>query len=421
MSYRHRTRGQLTQHVIYELGRQVNCFTPNWSTTFTSPTPSWEGTVEIMDDFVTPDFRKRQKRGEVFFSPKAYEKRAYVASSGGYGITSIGNTCSSPAWKAEYDAQGPWLRHCLPSETFAGYNVPKMYVSLTGSDYSRMATEVSTSVLNKRGRADSNLWETVAELHKTFEMLRRPFHDAIHWNNSFVKTLERDRAGRFLAKSFANNWLKYRYGIRPVVQDVQNILKALNNLGKTQRKTTRAYAVVDSTTSVSGVSTVGILSQPWTNMVHDRYEVRGMSLDDVDLSLSNEIGFTSKGLYTLPWELVRYSFVIDWVLNVGDIIGALTPAVGWKMLGSSLVANRVVTNAYSAGITTNTSPLTYSLNRPISGTVGITSISKNRSVGLSSIGLVVKNDFRLDDPSRLIDSITLLAQRMKKTLGNVAP
>jgi hypothetical protein len=34
------------------------------------------------------------------------------------------------------------------------------------------------------------------------------------------------------------------------------------------------------------------------------------------------------------WELVPYSFVIDWILNVSDILSAWTPEVGLSTLAS---------------------------------------------------------------------------------------
>jgi len=379
-----------------------------------------QGTLEFMDDVVTPKFIQKQKDGHAVFNPMLKETRAYVASGEGYFLKSKSISCTTTGWKAEYDAKGPWLRHFLPSETWEGHTVPTMYTALASGDFSRVATEVSTSVLNKRGRSDSNLWETMAEASKTLGMLSQPLQKAFRWHKAFEQALSRDRAGRFTAKSFSNAWLAYRYGIRPVISDIENVLKALKTAAGKQRKTTRAQSTIRSTAAFSGSGTLGVLVQPYTVTVEDYYTVRGMSLDDVDWNFFEDLGFTSKGLATLPWELVRYSFVVDWAVNLGDFLGALVPAVGWKMLGSCLVADRVTTCVYNAGNTVLNSS-SYELVRPISGTVAVTRHSKQRSVGLSAPGITVKSDFRLDDPTRIVDAATLLAQRFKKTLGNVAP
>jgi hypothetical protein len=142
----------------------------------------------------------------------------------------------------------------------------------------------------------------------------------------------------------------------------------------------------------------------------DEVTVRARTLDEVDFSVANNIGFSVKGLTSLPWELVPYSFVADWFVNVGDYIRALTPVPGLKLLDDSLTIERVVKTIYSAGPTSLLNN-DYSITRPVSGSISSTLKTKTRS-RLGAPKLVVRSDFRFDKALRIADGLALAAQRL---------
>jgi hypothetical protein len=144
-----------------------------------------------------------------------------------------------------------------------------------------------------------------------------------------------------------------------------------------------------------------------------------MALDEVDLSFLGNLGFPLKGLITLPWELQSYSFVADWFANIGDYIGSLAPSVGYNMLGSCMVEHRVTVNTYtSTGV--NKTNGTWTLDAPITGTFSIVREETTRRP-LAARGLVIKNDFKLDEFTRSADAFALLASRFTKVHTIVEP
>jgi hypothetical protein len=137
-----------------------------------------------------------------------------------------------------------------------------------------------------------------------------------------------------------------------------------------------------------------------------------MSLDEYDLTLADQLGLDFKSLVTLPWELIPYSFVVDWFLNIGDFIGSLTPSPGYTQLGSCFVVEREQTTSYTA-LGTEVPSLSYDVLRPVSGTVYRYRKSKNRYRMGDSGSIVIKNDFKLTNLIRALDAVALLQQKLR--------
>lgn len=362
-----------------------------------------------MSDFVVDRFEQRRKAGEIFFNPMSRDKRAYsVSSYTGYLVQHSSGS--------QYNTEEPWFYAVLfPRETVNGRSVPLISRASTDAEYSRLLVEASTDVLAKRGRGDSNSWETLAELDKTLAMFQNPLGKLNKWLTAASRAKQLGTASQLLGKTGAGLWLQYRYGIRPIISDVNNIVKALGNIALKRRKTTRSSTRLTRSTLISGSSSSGVLTYPWVNQVNDQITVRGVSLDDVDFSLLDDLGLSGKGLLTLPWELVPYSFVADWMLNIGDFLNAIAPAIGWNHLGSCLTVETVRTNVYTiTDCVSNTSG--WSVVKKQTGTVGITQIAKERRA-LVAPGIVVKADFKLDSATRVADAFTLAAQRFVRTFG----
>jgi hypothetical protein len=282
---------------------------------------------------------------------------------------------------------------------------------LTADEVSDISAEVSTEVLAGRGLSDSNLWESMAEIKQTIDMIRNPF-------DVFRRVMNRVTA-RSTGLTFAELWLMYRYGILPLIKDVDQIMAAAGKQRGKIRKTTRArleFTKTDSVLTIHGQLSpllIGIRTQ-----TTDTIKCRGMSLDEFDASLAYHQGFSAKGLVTLPWELVSYSFVADWFFNVGSFLNAMVPAFGYNQLGACLTLERTRSTVYNAESTSVATSLqnTWDLIRPISGYV--VSVNKGKSRGqLSGPALVVRNNFKLDQVTRLADAFALAGQQLLNIFG----
>lgn len=139
-----------------------------------------------------------------------------------------------------------------------------------------------------------------------------------------------------LTKSFANNWLAYKYGWTPLYQDIYNGMVAVDRMVRPYNKGTKVQVrsvggANESRQAVYGHQ-VG-MPYNWAEYVNYNFaskEVRKMycfvkatnqSLHNVD-----SLGILNPAL--VAWELVPFSFVVDWFVPVGDWVAATPPLLG---------------------------------------------------------------------------------------------
>jgi hypothetical protein len=384
--------------------------------------PIWdEGESETMIDSVSPDFHKRRAKGEVFFNDMWYEKVTGSASGSTYHLQYNNPVSPCGAVPERRMAEGHCSQRCVPNVVVDGIRYPIEATVVSQSDVDRMVVGVSTEVLSKRGRSDSDLWESMAEYKQTLELLQNPLNRLRSLSSKLLQSA--NGPSRVLLKEVSGGYLLYRYGIIPLMKDIESILKSLSRVTGKQRKTVRASDSRFAVAGSSGPFLLDVIEGTWKRETRDNIIVRAMSLDEVDLSFGSNLGFSFKGLVTLPWELTGYSFVADWFLNVGDYLGAHAPAPGYKQLGSCVVVQRVTSNAYtyaSTGISPSGQSVNAQMVTPLTGSCAMVRISRTRGA-LAYPGVVIKSDFKFDSFTRAADAFSLLAQRFIKVKTLVGP
>lgn len=412
----------VTGELLVELwSRGADCTSPlTWSTVSNSSLPvKTVGKYEWMCDTVVPDFYRRSKRGEVFFNRLIHDT---VDVSAGFGtaageIISDTTLCSSSA-----PYQQAYRR------TFSGLaNMGSLHIGmklsdfispsggvispaslLSGADVSRLATEVSTCVQDKRGRAAFNMGEDLATWRQAAGTLGGVAQ-------SIGKVLQsRTMLGKLRGASSA--YLIYRYGIKPLMSDCEEaykaVLKATNDF---ERVTTRCNGSL-STNSESVQYHKGPYFGAWYGdenvTIQDSVVVRAMSLDEQLKDMANALGLSLKDLITLPWELLPYSFVLDWFVNLGEYIGSLVPAFGLRQLGSCMVYD------YTTVLQKTVFPSDAITGWHWGSKAGVFGqqvlyTRKLREPGLVSRDIVIKSDFRFDQLTRLGDAVALVIQKLK--------
>lgn len=403
MTFRERTKGGFVNapSLAYRT-RYADCSNTSWINASIG-TSLLIGERRTMRDLLTPGFRRKVAKGEVFFNPMQSELRISGYEEGSnHAISGIAESCLATHTHYEVDyLTGPWIGYWLNSVYPTPILVPVSGV-IPGEEISDLVTEVSTKCLSERGKADNNLFESVAEYKQTLSMLRRPQDSLFRYLN---KAGERTRK-----LSPESAWLAYRYGLKPLIKDVQGIIEGLGKAVGNKRSTTRARGAIQRSEIVTANYTLGPVTLRIDKQVVDSLEVRAMSLDEYVADTASNIGFTTKGLLTLPWELVPYSFVADWFVNIGDFLNALAPAPGYKQLGSALTVRRYVSNIYTVVNTTVSSPYRHPPDRYNTASCYGSIETKNRSA-LGSPGLVIKSNFKLDEAVRAADAFALLKQK----------
>lgn len=407
MSTRTRSRGAFSPGPAQWYDEvQWNDCSGNWSVEQSGHLTTMVGEVISMTDTVIPRFHQRVRKGEVFFSPMTWRRQVSLPELGSgrtvqRKLDSI--TCGGTPHKRINRGQPHPAFTCL---TAAGYPPPYELIPVpvesvyTSSEVAAMQSEVSTRVMASRGLADNNLFESVAEINKLASAVSGPLQGL----RSFIQ----HKTPKALAMGASGAWLAYRYGVRPFINDIEGILKGLKKSVGKQRKTTRASLSQEKTNVRTSLSAA---YGDWRSNVQiitlDQVSIRGMSLDEYVADFSSNIGFTGKGLAGLPWELIPFSFVVDWFVNVGDFLYAYIPAFGYKQLGSCLVTRRFRSTTYTILDAHEDIGSQWDLLQAPTGTLAGSVETKTRSP-LSDPKLALKTDFRLDQLSRMADAIALL-------------
>lgn len=388
---------------------------PSWSTFYNSGGTYQIGEYESMTDVVTSRFHARSAKGETIFSPMTKVKCVIDEGSGTDGGQFTDKTVSCPSGPIVYTKH--W-RFSLTSGSYGRLNSGFTFPILNGfllapgsiiSDFDRkmLLNEAVTECLSKRGVSDSNLWESVAELNKSLGM-------ASQAADNINKFLSRNPGLLSRAKNAGNLYLLYRYGLSPLISDFQSAFQGIQKAVGLVRKTSRGKASYStSTTSLSSyLSAYAAYSYKRQIQTSETLTFRAMSLDEMYADLGFNVGFNTKSLITLPWELIPYSFVVDWFVNIGDLINAVAPTFGLRQCGSCLVETRDITETATY---TDFLPIsTQTISRyPNYGSCSRTWQIKGRTAQLPSPGLAIKSDFRLTNATRLLDAVSLIIQRLR--------
>jgi hypothetical protein len=128
------------------------------------------------------------------------------------------------------------------------------------------------------------------------------------------------------SKSLADLWLEFHFGWEPLVQDIGAAIKTLTSEPHfgTKVKVRANYKTGEIFHQTGGFP--GTWQRNW-----DRYETyvsmsARLRVNNPNLFLAQQMGFINP--LQVAWELIPFSFVVDWFANVGQILGSWTAFAG---------------------------------------------------------------------------------------------
>lgn len=133
-----------------------------------------------------------------------------------------------------------------------------------------------------------------------------------------VKQLKHDlqRSLDDLTKAAASVWLNYRYNIETTVMMIEDALDAFNFDKDTffKRWSSRVIDLIEKP-NVSGFTSEGDING--TQRIFIKRGFPSSSFPGQNLGAS---------LFVTAWELIPLSFVVDWIINIGDFIATALPS-----------------------------------------------------------------------------------------------
>lgn len=141
---------------------------------------------------------------------------------------------------------------------------------------------------------------------------------------------------RVQSKQFAQDWLAFQYGWKPLLSDVQGLAEKLaqSHLQRPFYVDGRGSAKVARSSDLAKASNVNSLGADvdWKETSYytsSRCFLR-FKVDNEFARLGSETGISDPAL--LAWELLPYSFVVDWFYPVGTFLSRLSYDSGLQFL-----------------------------------------------------------------------------------------
>lgn len=128
-------------------------------------------------------------------------------------------------------------------------------------------------------------------------------------------------SGKTKSKSLSNNWLEFHFGWVPLVQDIGAAVNTLQQPIPPQEVKAGGGAHSFVTVNTGSFGSIN-------NRVNNVGVRKGchVSVTNPNLWLANQLGFVNP--LTVAWELIPFSFVVDWFVNVGDFLASYTDFAG---------------------------------------------------------------------------------------------
>lgn len=131
---------------------------------------------------------------------------------------------------------------------------------------------------------------------------------------------------------FGSLWLEYRYSWQTSVYDIRDATTALKRkLDSGELIDGRAQQTADLSESNTRVLTIGNGHQTVTDIIDGTRHYRGFAYSEVVNGARATFAFDP---LVTSWELLRFSFVIDWLVDVNSYLQAVSPFSGCKLLAS---------------------------------------------------------------------------------------
>lgn len=301
-----------------------------------------------------------------------------------------------------------------------GVSVVAVPYSILGNpDFGLTATVDGTSIRKSLIDTSVNLAQAFAERKQTAEMFTdfggrlirsykalrkgdvRRVYSALSGGNYLPKGWKRhfyDRVPNHVLDLASDSWLAWQYGVRPLVNDLAGSMKAYLKARGVQpliRKVNTACKSEQFFKSdfdkFSNLFRSHEASLSGRSLVYAEFQTGGDAW-----TTAQQLGLTNPAL--LAWELIPYSFVVDWFLNVGDF----------------LEASQVIKGLVRAGIHVTSTYTDYVINTQWGGSSQQYQKTKTRSFGNSIPGPTLnisRTPFgATGDLSRVFSGLALIRQ-----------
>lgn len=319
-----------------------------------------------MTDEVTPGYFSAMRRGQILpVNPMSSYKTDTLVSEFGeaswdhyYKGTYVGN----------FTYTGEIATMCWNYAN--SYDFPPWVGSLP--NWPDKATLVTESLANARSRGFDVLTFLV-EFNKTVDLIARFRQRVLRRANRIAATIGGNNSNPLQA--FADNWLEHRYGWRILGYDIEGINEAIEALKQLHSPYVRGYAEESSEAArvIQNVTTPSTLLR-WPTRTGGNMYAHGYAVGSLSQTLTyrRRAGTLLEAVVSdifeidplvTTWEVIPFSFIIDWFTNIGDLAQAYSPFATENLLDAWSTDREILTTtaAYTPREMTSSSKHKYYL------------------------------------------------------------
>lgn len=242
-------------------------------------------------------------------------------------------SCSSICLRREAQKDHSWADIQGDYEYWNGEGVPtKTFSTISNADLVGAIAETRLDAINKSLRDYDaltdilQLKQNAREIKESMNAVSKLFSKLGDQINSVNRIAGRSWTAKTLLKAsnkmlrkFGSAWLAYRYMIMPLLYSFHDVQKALS-----RAQITKDFAIKGF--SPEPVDPGSLPSLYIRKDVSGSIKVRSTVVKrytNASVALAARVGLNP---FSTAWELIPFSFVVDWFLNIGDNITALTSA-----------------------------------------------------------------------------------------------
>jgi hypothetical protein len=298
------------------------------------------------NDTIVIDYRPSYSKGgrgkigsKVWIYPTGYVHKSRIVHAEGQAVTKqlVTGTLQTVT------ESNPPLNSMLSSRGY-GLSADSLYL------YPNLQNGAQVKALNDIADQKANIGEDLATYRQTIDLFRSKGLDLHFVLNAFKndKSMRRFRKLSYQqvlasgSKRAAATYLEYVYGWKPLVSDLFGIYQLLKKYGDgSQPIIVHGHgSMSQSDTSYQAFGSAGwqTLREWWTRSTDIKVKARCDLWARIDPSLAplralNQLGLINPA--SLAWELVPWSFVVDWIFPIGGFLSAQTAPVGLTFISGS--------------------------------------------------------------------------------------
>lgn len=242
-------------------------------------------------------------------------------------------------------------------------NVWRSNLGTTSSNASLLASVTNQALMGFNRKAlkrqtEWNSFVTAGELGEALRGMVHPLRSLRKATGNMLDSLMKKgrRRGPWPIKEAkkvaSDTWLEFSFGIKPTVSDIEDAARACARISITQPPRNfvshTAYGVNtvpvnDNVTTGSGYLRVRRRKQIRNEYVGVKFygTIGNDALDEGARAFLNTFGISWGEVVPTVWELIPYSFLVDYFTNAGEVISALSHGTGglkWVSKGTCFVS-----------------------------------------------------------------------------------